>query len=263
MSLAFCQIPAMLPTFFISHGSPDIAIRQTPATQFLRELKMPIAKAILVVSAHWMTREPMVTAHPRPETIYDFGGFPKPLYEMQYIVAGDALLAADLVTRLTPAFPLSALDTRRGLDHGAWIPLSLAQPQATIPVLQLSIQPHRDARHHYEVGKRLAELRSQGVIIMASGNATHNLRAIFSRDSDEPPSQVTQFNVWLYGALTVRSDAELLSWEAAPAAQWNHPTNDHILPLFTALGATSGNQSSRRIHHSFDYGVLSMDAYEL
>lgn len=252
-----------LPAYFISHGSPDIVLRDTPAAQFLRELKLPEAKAILVVSAHWMTDEPMITSHPYPGTIHDFGGFPEALYNIQYPAPGDALLAADMVNHLTPAFPLSALDAKRGLDHGAWIPLILAAPKATIPVLQLSIQPHRDARHHYEVGKCLAYLRGQGVVIMASGNATHNLRAVFGRRYTETPAQVTRFNDWLYGAMKLRDDEELMRWEQAPDATWNHPTNDHFLPLFTVLGATAGSSGSERIHESIDYSVLSMDAYRL
>lgn len=252
-----------LPTYFLSHGAPDIVLRDTPAAQFLRALQLPKAKAILVVSAHWMTHEPMVTAHPHPATIHDFGGFPEALYDLQYPAPGDALLAASLVLHLTPAFPLSALDAKRGLDHGAWIPLILAEPKASIPVLQLSIQPHRDARHHYNVGTQLADLREQGVVILASGNATHNLRAVFGQRYTETPEQVLRFNDWLHAALTARDDEALMRWERAPDAVWNHPTNDHLLPLFTVLGATSGSARAERIHESIDYSVLSMDAYRL
>lgn len=253
-----------LPAYFISHGAPDIALRDTPASRFLRKMHLPEeTKAILVVSAHWMTDEPMVTAHPQPATIHDFGGFPPPLYAMQYPAPGDALLAAETVQHLTPAFPLAALDAKRGLDHGAWIPLILAEPQARIPVLQLSIQPHRDAHYHYDIGKRLRDLREQGVVIMASGNATHNLRAVFREPYDHTPDKVIRFNDWLHDGLVARDDTELLHWEHAPDALWNHPTNDHFLPLFTALGATAGDAPAERIHHSFDYAVLSMDAYRL
>ena len=253
----------MLPAYVISHGAPDIVLRDTPAAQFLRGLQLPPAKAIVVISAHWMTDEPMVTAHPHPSTIHDFGGFPKPLYEMHYPAAGNALLAAEMANYLAPAFPMASLDAKRGLDHGAWIPLILAQPEAAIPVLQLSIQPHCDAQHHYEVGKRLSDLREQGVIIMASGNATHNLRAVFGQRYNETPPQVTRFNDWFYDAMTTRDDAALMRWEDAPDAAWNHPTNDHFLPFLVALGAAAGNGAAQRIHHSFDYSVLSMDAYQL
>lgn len=252
-----------LAPYFISHGAPDIVLRNTPAAQFLRDHPFPNAKAILVISAHWMTDEPMVTAHPHPGTIHDFGGFPEPLYQMRYPAPGDALLAAETVNHLTPAFPLAALDAKRGLDHGAWIPLILAQPEASIPVLQLSIQPRRDAKHHYEVGKRLADLAAQGVLIVASGNATHNLRAVFGTRYAETPPQVVRFNDWLHEALIARDDAALLNWEHAPDALWNHPTNDHILPLFTALGASDAHGTAKRVHHSFDYAVLSMDSYRL
>jgi 4,5-DOPA dioxygenase extradiol len=258
-----------LPTYFISHGAPDIVLRNTPAAQFLHTLPTlwaqsnPPITAILVISAHWMTDEPMVSAAPHPETIHDFGGFAKELYAMRYPAQGNASLAAQIAQQLAPVFPLASLDASRGLDHGAWIPLLLAAPEATIPVLQLSIQPHRDARHHYEVGMRLRELRDQGVLILASGNATHNLRAVFGQRYTDTPEQVHRFNDWLFEAMQARDDAALLQWERAPDAMWNHPTNDHILPLFVALGATQGAASASRIHHSVDYGVLSMDAYRM
>ncbi len=253
----------VLPAYFVSHGAPDICLRETPAALFLKSLDVSDARAILVISAHWMTAEPMITAHPNPVTIHDFGGFPQPLYDMQYQSPGDTRLAAEILDMLMPAFPLSALDMERGLDHGAWIPLILAVPEANIPVLQLSIQPHQDARHHYKMGECLRDLREQGVIIMASGNATHNLRGVFGQQYAEVPAEVTRFNDWLHKALVARDDEALMNWEQAPDALWNHPTNDHFLPLFTALGATAGSAGATRIHTSIDYKVLSMDSYRL
>lgn len=257
---------SMLPSYFISHGSPDIAIRDTLAAGFLRSWgeTLPEAKAILVVSAHWMTSEPMVTANSAPETIHDFGGFPRSLYQLRYPTPGNAEVAAKIVGDLTPTFPLSMLDNRRGLDHGAWIPLLLALPEGQLPVLQLSIQPHRDARHHYEIGKRLQELSDRGVLMVASGNTTHNLRVALTGNYPEPPEKVLRFSEWLHNAIGTRDDEELLNWQRrAPDAAWSHPTDDHLLPLFTVLGASAGAKSGKRLHTSIDYGVLAMDAYEL
>jgi 4,5-DOPA dioxygenase extradiol len=255
-----------LPTYFISHGAPDIGLRDTPAARFLQAwgTSLPDAKAILVVSAHWETAEPMVTAHTHPPTIHDFGGFPAPLYDLRYPAPGSFQLATETANRLVTVFPMTSLDTQRGLDHGAWMPLLLALPDARIPVIQLSIQPHRDARHHFEVGKRLKDLREQGVVIVGSGNVTHNLRAAISGHYREPPQQVLQFSEWLQKAVVARDDAELLDWVSrAPDAIWNHPTPDHLLPLFVVMGASADSKAARQLHTSIDYGVLSMDAYEL
>ena len=253
----------MLPAYFISHGAPDIVLRDTPAAQFLRELPLPDCRAIVVISAHWMTEHPRVMAAPSPSTIHDFGGFPEPLYRLRYPAKGDPELAQEILDILQPDYPDAALDPQRGYDHGAWMPLLMIRPQADIPVIQLSIQPNRDAQYHYDLGKQLAVLRERGVLMMASGSITHNLRAVFSGPYSETPKQVTAFNEWIHGAITMRDDASLLKWQAAPGAAWNHPSPDHILPLFTVLGATTAETQATCIHRSLDYEALSMDSYRL
>lgn len=237
-----------------------MAVEETSTHAFLKGLGtiLPLPKAVLVVSVHWETSEPMLTAHPKPDLIYDFYGFPEELYRLQYAPPG----AAQTATQAQPMVPLSSLDPDRGLDHGAWVPLMLMYPAAAVPVLQLSVQPHKDAAHHYAVGQKLAALREQGVLILGSGNATHNLRAAFTGRYSAPPEMVTSFADWLHQTLISGDHETAQDWvRAAPHALWNHPTPEHFLPLFTALGAAGGSSTAKRLHADIDMNVLAMDAY--
>jgi len=249
--------------YFLSHGAPDIMLRDTEAARFFKGLDFSGARAIVMVSAHWMTDEPVIMAHPSPPMIYDFGGFDPALRRLVYKAKGAPDLAATIKNILSDWAPQTHLDPHRGYDHGAWVPMIIAEPEARIPMIQLSIQPHKNAHYHYELGERLGALAGEGVVFVASGNATHNLRAVFQTPYKETPNEVFGFNDWLYENLTRRDDAALLAWEKAPYALWNHPTNDHILPLFTVLGATSAQTQAKRLHQSFDLAVLSMDCYGL
>jgi 4,5-DOPA dioxygenase extradiol len=250
----------LMPTLFISHGAPDMALRDTPAHRFLAELAatLPVPKAILAVSAHWETEEPRLTAATKPETIYDFHGFPDEMYQITYDAPGSPALAARARDLIGGA---AALDPARGFDHGAWSPLSLLYPEARIPVVQLSVQPARDAAWHYDIGRKLTPLRAEGVLIVTTGNATHNLREAFRRHEATPP-QVSGFKDWLYKVLTEKDHAEAKEWfTAAPDARWNHPTPEHFLPLFVALGAAGPQAEAQRLHDSIDFRVLAMDSY--
>lgn len=247
----------MASSFFISHGAPDLALRDTPAAAFLRGFgaELADARAILVVSAHWETATPCLTGHPAPETIHDFWGFPPALNALRYPAPGNPALAA----RVAALVPGGSVDPMRGFDHGAWSPLILALPEANIPVVQLSVQSHMDAGYHYEMGRRLAPLKDEGVVVIGSGSVTHNLRAI--KPSPVPLPQAAAFSDWLYEALT-RGDLDaLLNWRSAPHADWNHPTPEHFLPLFVALGAAGEGFQARRLHAGLDLGALSMDSY--
>lgn len=227
-----------------------------PAHAFLKNLgaSLPRPQAILVVSAHWNTAAPRVTGAERLDTIHDFYGFPEPLYALRYPASGSRALAEQAVSLLNPA---ASMDETRGLDHGAWVPLLLMYPQADIPVVQLSLQTPLGPAHHLELGKALAPLREQGVLIIASGGATHNLREYFHPAGDHKPYE--DFSIWLQDAL-LRGDQEaLLDYrKRAPQAARNHPTEEHFLPLFSAMGA--GGAHTARLHHSFDR-TLCMDAF--
>jgi len=253
------------PAIFVSHGSPTLPLERGPAVDFLRGLGSEIGRprAILAVSAHWDTARPAVSAAEKPETIYDFYGFPPELYQLRYPAPGAPQLAGR-VSGLLEARGLKAdIDPRRGLDHGAWTSLFLMYPEADIPVTQLSIQSRLGPAHHVSLGEALQPLRDEGVLIMASGGATHNLRELsFQRGNPVPQPWVTEFNEWLANAILTRRRDDLIAYrERAPNAVRNHPTDEHLIPLFVALGAASPDAAPRRLHTSISSGVISMDAY--
>lgn len=255
-----------LPALFVSHGSPMLALEDGPARRFLTGLAadLPRPKAILVVSAHWETRTPVVSAASAPETIHDFGrGFPKALFAIRYSAPGAPELAARTAELLTAAGLPVSVHPDRGLDHGAWVPLGLAWPDADVPMTQLSIQPHLGPEWHRRLGEALRPLREEGVLIVASGALTHNLGEFFGRDLDaEAPDWVVAFGNWMHGAVTEGRADEALDYRSrAPHAARNHPTEEHLLPLFVAMGAGTPGAAGRRLHSSHTYGVLAMDAY--
>ena len=256
----------MLTALFVSHGSPMILVEPCPARDFLAGLGGIVGRpeAIVVVSAHHDTPGAVATAPERPATIHDFGGFPAELHAMEYPAKGDPALAAKVAALVSAAGVPTTLDPERGLDHGAWVPLMLGWPAADVPVVQLSISSAHPSEWHHRVGAALAPLRAEGVLVMGSGSLTHNLREVFGarRTLGSPvPEWVTDFSEWMHDRL-VAGDADdvLQAIERAPHGRRNHPTPDHLLPLFTALGAGAGG-SAKRLHRSVTYGVLAMDAY--
>ncbi len=255
-----------LPSLFLSHGAPTLPLTDTPARKFLSQLgsTLPRPKAILVVSAHWETDRPAVSAVAWNETIHDFFGFPRPLYDLRYPAPGSPQLADEVATRLRAAGFECDIDRNRGLDHGAWVPLSLIYPGADIPVVELSVQPQLGPAHHIRVGRALVSLRDEGVLIIGSGSFTHDLSEFRGRQANEPsPTWVNHFADWFDAALTqVRTDDLVHYADRAPYARKNHPTQEHLLPLFTALGAGGDVTSARRLHASATYSVLRMDVYE-
>lgn len=251
-----------LPTLFISHGAPTLLIDPVPTRDFLAALGAGMARprGIVCISAHWTTRVPMTTHTAQPDLIYDFGGFPDELYRMTYPAPGNPALAERVAKLLENGGIDTGRDMARGLDHGAWVPLKLMYPHADIPVVQLSVQPHQSPAHHAAIGAALRPLREEGVLILASGSATHNLRDFFGRALDAPPPQyVREFDDWLCRAVEADDRDALLEYlDRGPNALANHPTPEHFLPLFVAMGA--GGQG-RVLHRAFTYGVISMDAF--
>lgn len=253
---------ARMPSVFVSHGSPMIAIEDNEHRAFLAGLaaRFPRPAAILSVTAHWETPSSRLNATAQPGTLYDFGGFPEELYRLDYPAPGLPALAERAAAALRTAGIEAATEQRPKRDHGTWIPLLLAFPQADIPVVELSVQPSRDVRHHLAVGRALVPLRDDGVLILGSGNTTHNLRDFFQPDPDIPAGYWDLFADWL--AMVVASgDAEALAdWmTSAPFADRAHPSDDHFLPLAVAMGA--GNGPGRRIHAGADR-ALRMDAFQ-
>lgn len=257
-------MPFMMPTVFLSHGAPTLALEQEATAYFIRQLAthLPTPRAIVVVSAHWETAAPMITGALKPETIHDFQGFPTELYALRYTAPGDPALATEIQKLLAAAHLESTIDPARGLDHGAWNPLILSYPQATIPVVQLSVQYGRDANWHYKIGQALAPLRQKNILIIGSGNLTHNLQEAMRGNHDQTPIWVSAFATWVADC-TARADVNsLLDWQTlAPYAKKNHPTPEHFLPFFVALGACGTPLHATRLHEDVTYGVLAMDAY--
>jgi 4,5-DOPA dioxygenase extradiol len=253
----------VLPTLFLSHGAPTLALDPGETGVAWRKLaaELPRPEAILCVSAHWMTEEPALNAPAQNETIHDFYGFPEPLYRMHYDPPAAPDVAQAIRDLLASSGFISSIDRARGLDHGAWVPLRIMYPEADIPTAQLSIQLDRDAVWHYRIGIALRMLREAGVLILASGGAVHNLRAL-ARDGGPPLDWARQFDEWLAGALAEGRTAELLDWTTrAPFALRAQPTPDHFLPLFVALGAAGEGARGERVHQGFTLGSLSMSAF--
>jgi len=253
------------PAIFVSHGSPTLPLEKSPAVDFLRGLGDALGRpeSILVVSAHWDTEHPAVSAAARPETIYDFYGFPPELYRLRYPAPGAPQLAGRVAGLLEARGMRVEIDPSRGLDHGAWTPLYHMYPGADIPVTQLSIQWREGPGHHVALGEALRPLRDDGVLIFTSGGATHNLRELSHQRGNPVPQQWTvEFNEWLADALAARRMDELIDYrQRAPHAVRNHPTDEHLIPLFVALGAGDAGGATQRLHSSIASGVISMDAY--
>ena len=251
----------MLPSVFISHGSPTLPFDDVPARDFLRGLgaKLGTPKAVLVASAHWETPAPALNAVPRNATIHDFYGFPKPLYELRYEAPGAPALAERAASLLTGVGLRAFIDAERGLDHGAWVPLMLMYPQADIPVLQLSVQSRAGVAHHIALGRALAALREDDVLILGSGGFVHNLGAI-DWNGGPQPEWSRAFADWTHRKLLARDETTLADYRMrAPYAVQAHPTEEHFMPLFVAYGA--GGESALRLHSSATFGSLRMDAY--
>jgi 4,5-DOPA dioxygenase extradiol len=252
-----------LPSIFISHGSPMHALEPGAAGEAWKALgrRFPKPKAILIASAHWETNMPMLTGSDRPETIHDFYNFPEPLYRLQYPAEGSPSLAQRAQSLLRNAGFTAAIDGCRGLDHGAWAPLLYAYPDADVPVVELSVQPPLGPGHHLAMGRALRNLSDEGVLIVGSGHLTHNLRD-FMRGAAKPEPYAREFQKWVKGKIE-KNDLESLAnyRSSSPDGVRAHPTDEHFLPLFVALGAAPDNAKPERVFDAIENGVLAMDAY--
>lgn len=258
---------ARMPALFVSHGAPYLAVDKSPANAFLKTLAaaLPRPRAILVASAHYETDTPTLSTAGRHETIHDFHGFPEALYEITYPAPGAPDVAREAHARLGAAGIAAATSSRSGLDHGVWVPLSLIFAEAELPVAPLSIQPGRDPEHHLRVGEALRPLRDDGILIIGSGAITHNLKAFVRDDvAAPPPDWVSAFNDWVAAAVENNRTEALLGYRtAAPFAARNHPTDEHFMPFFVALGAGDDGARAERLHASYAYGGLAMDVYRM
>jgi len=246
-----------LPTYFVSHGGgpwpfiPEIREAMQALTSSLvgvtREIGV-LPRAVLCVSGHWEEPAFTVMANPRPPMVYDYYGFPAHTYEVVYGAPGAPDVAARIQALLTAAGLPAPADAHRGFDHGTFVPLFVMYPQAQVPVLQLSLRHDLDPAAHLAVGRALAPLRDEGVLILGSGLSFHNLR--LRGPQATPPSKA--FDDWLHDTLEHASPAQrsarLLQWEQAPAARIAHPREDHLLPLMVALGAAE-QETATTVYH--------------
>lgn len=251
------------PSIFLSHGAPTLALANNLFTHAWAELAVVMGRpeAIVVVSAHWDTPFPAVSAARRLETIHDFSGFPEELYRIRYAPPGAPALANHVESLLAAIGQRPAIDPERGLDHGGWVPLRWMYPDADIPVTQLSVQSELGARHHHEIGRALVPLREEGVLVIGSGGIVHNLGELdWTGKAMQPDPWAAAFNEWMAAKVELGAIDELAGYRAtAPHAVRAHPTEEHLMPFFVALGA--GGLPARRINLGFDMGSLGMDCY--
>jgi len=253
-----------LPTLFVSHGSPMFAVEPGQAGPELARLgrTLPRPRAVLVLSPHWMTPGVRVTTTSAPPTIHDFGGFPPELYRIQYPAPGAPDVAARALELLRADGWDAAGDAQRGLDHGAWVPVRHLYPAADMPVVQVSMPRDLDAAGAVRLGRSVAPLADDGVLVIGSGSITHNLFEVFRTPGVPDAEYAAQFVAWARGAVTRHDERALVDYlHSAPHAQRAHPTAEHYLPLPFAFGASSPDAPVRVIDGGMTHGVLAMDAY--
>lgn len=250
-----------MPALFLGHGSPMMVLEENNYTAMWRELgkKLPRPVAMVVISAHWYTRETAVTAMAKPRTIHDFGGFPQALFDIQYPATGSPELAKKIAALLSP---VSVVQNQSwGLDHGCWAILSKMYPAASIPVVQLSIDGTQTSAWHASLGQKLSALRDQGILIIASGNVVHNLRMLRPEGAAVIYPWAQAFNQYVCDQLDWQgslSEHPLVHFMAHEAAALSHPTPEHYLPLLYVLGARRADERITVLANGFDMGALSM-----
>ena len=255
-----------LPSLFVSHGAPLFAVdvgTTGPALQAWGATLPADVRGIVAMSPHWMARGPAVMTTPLPSTWHDFGGFPPALYELQYPAPGSPALGQEVIAALQAGGIAAQPDDQRPLDHGTWVPLMHMLPQANVPVVQVALPVGYGPREVYAMGAALAGLRAQGVLVMGSGSMTHNLGEFFGGERAVAP-YVTEFSRWIEAQLTAGNLDALLDYRAqAPHASRAHPSEDHFLPLFFALGAAGADARPHYLSREVMYGMLAMDAFKL
>lgn len=257
----------MLPSFFISHGAPLIAIENNEYTQFLNQLgqSLPRPKAIVLFSAHWESELQRVSEIDQYSTIYDFGGFDPALYTIQYPATGSQDVSQEIKDLFTKNGVPFAVESNRGLDHGAWVVLRLLYPNADVPVISMSVNPHLTPEEQYKIGKSLAVLKANDILVIGSGGTVHNLRAVKWADNGQVDQWALEFDDWLAHHLNKWDIDSLFKYEKlAPSAEFAVPPygKEHFVPLFYAMGAADDQQKATLLHRSFRYGNLSHSVWQ-
>lgn len=256
-----------MPVLFIGHGSPMNAIEDNEFSQRWHQMgkEIPTPKAVVVVSAHWLTKGTLVTAMPNPKTIHDFGGFPQALFDVQYPAPGSPELASEIQKLITN--PAVELDHDWGLDHGTWSVVKHMYPDADIPVLQLSIDYYKPAAYHYELAKQLLSLRKKGVLIIGSGNMVHNLRMVAWDKLNEPEygfDWALEMNEIFKNKISNGFHKELIQYEKLnKSATLAIPSPDHYYPLLYILALQTDNDKVEFFNDKAVGGSLTMTSVKI
>jgi aromatic ring-opening dioxygenase catalytic subunit (LigB family) len=265
-----------LPTFYLSHGggpwpymTGPMRTQHAPLEASLKDVPRQIGgkpKAILVVSGHWEETDFAVMANPAPPMFYDFGGFPEETYKVRYSAPGAPALAKDAAALIKNAGLRTHLDYERGFDHGTYSLLAVTHPEADIPVIQVSIRSDYDPEAHVQLGRTLAPLREDGVLIIGSGSSYHNMQAFRGHGRNNPAQESAIFDTWLKETLVDASPQErierLLHWERAPHAREVHPQEDHFMPLHVAVGAAEAEAGKVVLHDPNFFGGFTLSSYQ-
>jgi 4,5-DOPA dioxygenase extradiol len=254
----------MIPSFFIAHGAPSLALENNEYTAFLQDLasQIPKPKAIVLFSAHWESREQKVSGAETYETIYDFSGFQDELYQIQYPAPGDLAIAKEVQALFQKENIPAEIDSVRGLDHGSWVVLHLLYPQADIPVIALSVNRYLSNAEQYRIGQALSSLREKDVLIIGSGGTVHNLRRLEWRATQTSP-WAAEFDNWLEAKLTAWDLEALLQYDQiAPYAKEAVPTPEHFIPLLLAMGTGDPHKKATLLHRSYQFGNLSLSCWK-
>lgn len=258
--------PSVIPTLFASHGAPLFALAPGATGQALNtwaKSLVPAPRGVVVLSPHWITRAPSVMCAARPATWHDFSGFPSELYQLQYPAPGSPALAQEVLDLLKHAGMHVQPDLQRPFDHGAWVVLMHLFPQADVPVVQVALPWGWGPQEVYALGAALQGLRASGVLLLGSGSMTHNLSE-FSGTAAEPAPYVVEFCRWIEARLEQGETDVLFDYLAqAPHARRAHPSDDHFLPLFFALGAAGAAARPDYLSREVLYGMLAMDTLAL
>lgn len=257
----------MIPAYFIAHGAPLLAIERNEYTQLINELgeKLQRPKAIIVFSAHWESGVQQVSEVSDYETIYDYYGFPEEMYRIKYPAKGEPKVAKEIEAMLANQGIPFEVDRKRGLDHGAWVILSMLYPDADIPVISMSVAPNLTPEEQYKIGKSLAELRGKDILIVASGGTVHNLRAVRFGEEDGVDQWALAFDQWLEQHITAWDLESLFNYSTlAPNAQFAVPPHgvEHFIPIFYAMGAADKDRTAKLLHRSYRYGNLSHSIWQ-